>query len=179
MSKAPTKISAGMALSMLDRAVKERVSARQFRESEIAQAVAFFAPDGEELVCLYCGAKNPTRWDHFIPVSKGGDTVLGNMVRACGSCDDSKQHKTVDEWFASKAPKRPYPERKQQIQKTIQRYQQHFGYVPRDFLSKLSEQEAIVYKEFRRRVEELRDFLSQQGFLGVQVATASDEDDPS
>jgi hypothetical protein len=165
MSKAPTKISVGMALSMLDRAVKERMSARTFGRDEIAQAVAFFDPDGKGMHCLYCGGDDPTRWDHFIPVNKGGDTVLGNMVRACKSCDDSKQHKTLDEWFASEAPKRPALMRKPIVEELILRYQQHFGYVPREFLTKLSENQASLYEGFRRKADELRAFLSQHGLL--------------
>lgn len=31
---------------------------------------------------------NAKQWDHYFPVSKG-DTILGDLVPACGSCDDS------------------------------------------------------------------------------------------
>ena len=38
----------------------------------------FFDPTPHE--CIFCGNLDVKRWDHLVPISKGGDTVLGNMV---------------------------------------------------------------------------------------------------
>ena len=35
---------------------------------------------------------------------KGGDTVLGNMVLACATCDDSKQASDFEQWINGNAP---------------------------------------------------------------------------
>lgn len=42
--------------------------------------------------CLYCGKKldKPEPTDHLIPVTKGGITVVGNMVYCCTNCNSSK-----------------------------------------------------------------------------------------
>ena len=39
------------------------------------------------------------RWDHVVPVAKGGDTVVGNMVIACSRCDYSKQASEFERWM--------------------------------------------------------------------------------
>jgi len=41
--------------------------------------------------CAYCGVSLPTHQDHFIPLSKGGLTILGNMVPSCPSCNYHKR----------------------------------------------------------------------------------------
>lgn len=47
--------------------------------------------------CAYC--PNPaTTWDHIVPVSKGGETVMGNIVPACSPCNSSKKATSLDEW---------------------------------------------------------------------------------
>lgn len=47
--------------------------------------------------CIYCGAK----WeeiDHYIPLSRGGDNEITNLVPACYNCNRSKGRKLVSEW---------------------------------------------------------------------------------
>ena len=37
--------------------------------------------------CQYCGSKNNLCIDHYIPVSKGGDSMRSNLIRACINCN--------------------------------------------------------------------------------------------
>lgn len=55
--------------------------------------------------CGYCGRRfrkdNKEFWiviDHVIPLARGGDTVVGNLVAACWRCNHSKGDKTLIEW---------------------------------------------------------------------------------
>ena len=50
--------------------------------------------------CAYCGkeSKHLTQ-DHFIPIQKGGEYSLINIVPACMSCNASKGDKDFDEWY--------------------------------------------------------------------------------
>lgn len=48
--------------------------------------------------CAYCG-KKATTIDHIIPVSKGGNSVPGNVVPACQSCNSSKKNKDLFKWI--------------------------------------------------------------------------------
>lgn len=47
--------------------------------------------------CFYCERKADTL-DHVIPLSRGGDHGIGNLVSACGPCNFSKAGRTVMEW---------------------------------------------------------------------------------
>lgn len=45
-------------------------------------------------LCLYCD--NPAEsWDHMVPVSKGGETVPGNVFPCCLSCNSRKRDNHV------------------------------------------------------------------------------------
>jgi hypothetical protein len=41
--------------------------------------------------CFYCGSPDTAHTDHFFPLAKGGSDVWFNLVRACESCNCSKQ----------------------------------------------------------------------------------------
>lgn len=43
--------------------------------------------------CFYCGSSEDLELDHFIPISRGGGTTLGNTVIACKKCNSSKRAK--------------------------------------------------------------------------------------
>jgi len=53
--------------------------------------------DGE--VCAYCGdTDGPHHIDHVVPLSRGGQSTLDNLVVACYACNASKRDKLVEEW---------------------------------------------------------------------------------
>jgi hypothetical protein len=49
-------------------------------------------------LCAYCGESGTTK-DHVIPLSRGGDNTIDNIVPACRLCNSSKGAKTLDEWL--------------------------------------------------------------------------------
>lgn len=52
--------------------------------------------------CCYCGKSEQEEMlhiDHFIPVSKGGTHVLGNLVPACKTCNFSKRNHHPEDWY--------------------------------------------------------------------------------
>jgi 5-methylcytosine-specific restriction endonuclease McrA len=50
--------------------------------------------------CAYCRNMVPLCIDHVIPVSKGGDSFIENLVPACRGCNASKGNRDLDEWLA-------------------------------------------------------------------------------
>lgn len=50
--------------------------------------------------CCYCGEELPLAQEHFIPVSKGGEYTLNNIVPSCKSCNSSKRDKDFFEWYS-------------------------------------------------------------------------------
>lgn len=161
LDKLPTKISPGFCLSMLDRAVKE-FFAERCAKADIEKVRQYFTKAGA-IHCAYCDAPNATRWDDIHPVSRGGDTVPGNLVPACGRCDDSKQDRDIDEWASSKGKHRPPAENVAGIRDRIRAYQAQFSYWPVEFEEKLTKPQKAKYKQFRQKLDELREQLQNDG----------------
>ena len=80
LPRVPGRTTPGFAFSILDRAISECLSRRQFGAVEIKQVIEFFDIDPPE--CVFCGATPVSRWDHLVPINGGGETLLGNMVPA-------------------------------------------------------------------------------------------------
>lgn len=166
MDKLPIKMSPGQALSMLDRAVKEHFAAR-CKLSDLESIALYFRRHGR-LRCIYCG-KEPNRWDHFHPVSRGGDTVPGNLVPACGSCDDSKGKKTLIEWADGRGKHKPDKAKLARIQQEVADYQTHFRHKPREFDVKLTPDEMARYMRFLDEIARLRAHFSTEGILRGEI----------
>lgn len=49
--------------------------------------------------CAYCGHKKRLEKEHFIPLSKGGEYTVNNIVPACRQCNGSKHTKSFFNWY--------------------------------------------------------------------------------
>ena len=49
--------------------------------------------------CAYCGKKKKLTQEHFIPLSKGGEYSVNNIIPACGSCNSSKRDRDFFKWY--------------------------------------------------------------------------------
>jgi 5-methylcytosine-specific restriction endonuclease McrA len=49
--------------------------------------------------CAYCKRQGDLEVEHVVPISKGGQHHLGNIVPACQSCNSSKRTKDAHDWF--------------------------------------------------------------------------------
>lgn len=49
--------------------------------------------------CIYCGSDGPLLMDHVVPLGRGGDNSLANVVPACDSCNASKGADTAYEFI--------------------------------------------------------------------------------
>jgi len=52
-----------------------------------------------EHACAYCGASVDLQVEHVVPISKGGEHHLGNIVPACHRCNSSKRSKDARTWY--------------------------------------------------------------------------------
>jgi len=90
---------------------------------------------------------------------KGGETVLGNMVPACGHCDDSKRDLSICQWFSYLA-ERTSPEHDirdlQTRLRRIEDYVRHFGYAARPVEGRLNTEELECLGKIRHRMDDLR-----------------------
>jgi len=165
LPRVPQRTTTGFAFSAVDRALKEGFARRRFGQAEIQRVLAFFAHDPPE--CVYCGESRVRRWDHVVPVTKGGETVLGNIVPACARCivpacarcDDSKGDLPFDEWMLGDARFSPKSRGVVDVEgriARIQAYVQHFGYTPSDVLARLTEEEAKKLQSIRADLGSVR-----------------------
>lgn len=49
--------------------------------------------------CAYCGKQEVLEHEHFIPLSKGGEYTVNNIIPACVSCNCSKGNRDFFEWY--------------------------------------------------------------------------------
>jgi hypothetical protein len=155
--KRPVKIGTGFAFSLLERTLHEGLARRDFGTSHLEQVIAFFG--GHPVTCVYCG-ESPQRWDHLVPVRRGGETVIGNMVPACARCDDSKQALSVEEWWTSTRRHSPASrEADGQAERLakLRAYAAHFGYEPRRLEERLTNEEEAQLQKIRRTAGSLRE----------------------
>lgn len=168
MPKPPAKITASRAISMLHRAMKEHLLDREFGAAQIDQLTEYFQAENIG-GCFYCGSKSVERWDHLVPVKAGGATVLGNMVPACGSCDDSKGARSYTAWLGGKAKKNPARCTQGLLEQVVERakkYQGHFKYTPpASFEKALGEPERVKYDEFMKWFEAVRSRSAEFGLI--------------
>lgn len=50
--------------------------------------------------CAYCGISGFLEKDHIVPMSRGGENTIQNVVPACRRCNSSKHNSLVGEWYA-------------------------------------------------------------------------------
>ena len=157
LPKFPARTTPGFALSIVDRALKECLATRQFGANEMAQVVNFFGKEPPE--CVYCGSRDVRRWDHLVPITKGGDTVLGNMVLTCASCDDSKRDLSFEEWMMSESRLSPRSRGVLDLDRRIghiRAYVLHFGYMPLPLENKLDQEELEQLKSIHNEINIVR-----------------------
>lgn len=51
--------------------------------------------------CAYCGSNQNITLDHIIPLAKGGSNITNNLICCCKSCNRSKAHNKMEDWYKS------------------------------------------------------------------------------
>jgi hypothetical protein len=157
LPECPQRTTPGFSFSMVNRTLLEGIADRQFGKAEMAEVLRHFGM--EEPRCAYCGASPATRWDHVVPVFKGGDTVLGNIVPACSRCDDSKRHLDYQEWATSAAPGSPLSRGVSDLDTRldrIRRYMTAYRYTPKAPEQRLSAEQLDVLRRIKDDLDRLR-----------------------
>jgi len=49
--------------------------------------------------CAYCRMELPLEQEHLIPISKGGEYTIDNIICVCRSCNSSKGDREFKEWY--------------------------------------------------------------------------------
>lgn len=148
--KAPTLIGLSFALRNLQRALWEETLERDFDARIRKPYWERFRKDGK-VRCFYCLTAVPGRWDHVIPVTKGGATVKGNLVPVCGPCDDSKGDQSFVEWMEKKWPNRA---ENKEIGRLLEQLQREFN-VPATLVTRSIDAWPTDKREIASRLHQL------------------------
>jgi hypothetical protein len=148
------RITPAFAFSYVERAIQEGLGRRAFGALEMDLVGAFF---GEPLRCVYCDGIEVQRWDHLVPVFSGGETVIGNMVPACGRCDDTKRQVDFATWLRGRAERNFIPPQSAEDRiRHLQEYAARFGYQPPRLDGRLTAERKAQLSELRSRILALR-----------------------
>jgi len=49
--------------------------------------------------CAYCGRMLKLQQEHFVPLSRGGEYSVQNIIPACGECNNSKNYRLFKDWY--------------------------------------------------------------------------------
>lgn len=78
---------------------------------EVDRALTILGMKAEDVRCAYCGDRS-SEWDHLRAVvhnrrATGYISEIGNLVPACGKCNQSRGNKPWREWMCSSAARSP------------------------------------------------------------------------
>ena len=164
LPRIPKRTTTGFAFSTVERAIKEACSRREVGQSEIQEIIQYFC--NERLECVYCGSPEVKRWDHLLPISKGGETVIGNIVPSCQRCDDSKRDEYFKDWIKSDnkcSPKsRGVKDISERIKK-IEAYMNKYSYQVQELEDRLTKKERQHLRHIRNNLREIRKDIEDLG----------------
>ena len=160
----PRRTTTGFAFSMVERVIKEAYGKRELGQAEIQEIIKYFF--NEELQCVYCGSPEVKRWDHLLPISKGGETVLGNIVPSCQRCDDSKRDEYFENWIKSNNKCSPKSRGVKDIDERIRKikaYVKKYGYHAETLEEKLTKEERKQLEGIRSELRKVRETIEDFG----------------
>ena len=83
-----------------EQAAKRKIKKRNNNAgSNLSYAEPFAIPRLELDYCVYCKLTENLTTDHIIPISKGGTQDPKNLIKACSSCNKSKNASFFIDWY--------------------------------------------------------------------------------
>jgi hypothetical protein len=131
----PTPVSiAGRSSSITNSFINSIIPVIPPSEEEIVEALTILGMNPADVRCVYCGDA-ATEWDHLRPLvvdqrPTGFISEIGNLVPACGKCNQSKGNKPWRAWMRSSAPRSPCARGIKDIDERVQRLEQYEAWRP-------------------------------------------------
>lgn len=168
----PNRITPAFGFQYVDRSLHEGLARRQFGRCEQQLVIDELGPD-----CVYCGSAEVARWDHLVAATQNGESIIGNFVPACASCDDSKGSRPFQEWMKSSSPKSPLSRGVVDIDLRVARlvtHQTRYSYVPVSLDDRLTRDERDRLAAIREKARALR--AEVEGLIADHQARVSLEE---
>jgi len=87
-------------------APRKLIAQQKRRAVKVGKEASFSVEDWKQVLqvfgnkCSYCGkVLMEACQDHFVPLSKGGHHIMGNVLPSCRSCNSSKNNTDPQEWL--------------------------------------------------------------------------------
>jgi hypothetical protein len=96
----------------------------------LSKKVRFEIFKRDSFTCQYCGKSAPEvilHADHIMPVSKGGDSDITNLITACDSCNQGKSDIQLDDNAVMEKRKRQLDELQERREQIEMMYEWHSG----------------------------------------------------
>lgn len=167
---------AGRTSSITNAFVNSIIPAIYPTNDEILEALSILGMSSEDVECAYCGDPS-TEWDHLRAIVQnkqptGQVTEIGNLVPACGKCNQSKGNKNWRAWMLSDAPLSPKTKGVNDLEYRIGRLEEYEIWRPLppvDFVSIIGEEDWILHwsnhqeiLELMKKSQELADILKKR-----------------
>jgi hypothetical protein len=148
-------------------------------EAEILEALRILEMSPTDVRCAYCG--DPfTEWDHLRPLVKdrrptGYLSEIGNLVPACGKCNQSKGNKNWRVWIDSGADRSPRTRGVPDLEKRIELLTQYEKWKPREPINFESAVGPELWREYWESWQEVLEVCrtSQEIARRIRVALGS------
>jgi 5-methylcytosine-specific restriction endonuclease McrA len=134
-------------------------------DEHIREALRILKMPVDDIRCAYCGDV-ATEWDHLRPLVQnklptGYVSEIGNLVPACGKCNQSKGNKPWQDWINSTARFSPRTRKTKDLETRIRRLREYESWRPRqplDFKELVGEEMwRLHWENHRRLVEAMRE----------------------
>lgn len=132
---------------------------------EIAQALSILGMTPDDVRCAYCGDKS-TEWDHLRPLvikrrPTGYISEIGNLVPACGKCNQSKGNKEWHLWMTSNAPHAPARRGVQDLARRIERLRAYERWRPPTRIPFEAILGSELYASYWRRLDTVVEYMTE------------------
>lgn len=93
---------------------------------KISKSIRFEVMKRDKFTCQYCGKSAPDvilEIDHIVPVTKGGDNTILNLITSCRDCNRGKSDKELSDDTAVKKQKKQLDDladRREQIEMMVE-----------------------------------------------------------
>jgi hypothetical protein len=101
---------------------------------DIEEALRILGMSADDVRCAYCGDQS-TEWDHLRPLvvnrrPTGYISEIGNLVPACGKCNQSKGNTHWLAWMKSKVRRSPFTRQVVDLESRIERLRAYEAWRP-------------------------------------------------
>ena len=142
-------------------------------EADKTAVLNYFGQSADEMTCVYCGERAQD-WDHLWPLVRfkrptGMFSGKGNVVPACGTCNQSKSGSDWEKWMRGPAKHSPRTRGISDLERRIERLIQYTTLYPQK-AEKLEDMvNPDLWQEYWYRLERLHASLREAQSLAEAI----------